>query len=260
MASFVLTAFCVPAAVGEGGPKGAAWALSKVKVNTKSSPYHGLAQGYHDRWHGRSDELVDLLFQDDNKDAKLTLLAGEDMFDPGDCYSGVANYDIIDDFWLLARVNGVSRDRKTIVCVDTYKDRYTNRVWPDGKLKCLASMLPWKAERCIYHYAKTRDTHVVTWDAAEWDRILPRLQAFAEDAKARLAPKGFPAVTSDDGCVVCLDALSGVHTSRQCGRCRKCVCAKCLKKLESVGDVRCPHCRSPDWASGETCVAQTVSA
>ena len=178
--------FHVPAAVGQGGKQDSAWAVSQVKVNTPDAPYAGLNPRYHDHWQGRAEDLLDILFQDHRYDSQLSELAGEGVYKPWDCLSAAANHTIVDDFRLLARVHGVSRDRRTIVLVDNYKDTYTNCVWPEVKTRCLASMLPWQAERCIYHYARTGDTHVVAWDAAEWARILPRLQAFAEDAKARL--------------------------------------------------------------------------
>ena len=120
------------------------------------------------------------LYSKDRINIYLTNLIGDEVYTPRDCYSGIYKIIIKEDLGLIARIDGITKD-KCIVMVDNYYKRFFPDTEESLKIKLLSSMAVWKAKKGIYYIRKMKKIIKMDFDNERWESILKGIKSWAKE-------------------------------------------------------------------------------
>lgn len=123
--------------------------------------------------------FMNRLFNYDNINQKLTKKFDEKVYKPWDCLSGIYQININDNMGLIARPTGVTKNNNCIIMVDDYISEFYEQTEEEIKIKLLATMAVWKANKGVYIINKMNQQITVDFDSSKWASILEKIKLWA---------------------------------------------------------------------------------
>ena len=174
----VITSFAVPSILGytRRQPEDA---VELVKYGaTLDDKYY--TNGQHDvAQTGESatfkQHLGSMVFADERKCEYLSDVLGCDVYEPGDCHTGIFSLEIVPGLGLGARLSGVTAGGSSVV----YVEKNHNATHDMLESIIMSHMAVWRSQRGIVVLQRTGQVITFNFDQNKWDRILIKLREWA---------------------------------------------------------------------------------
>jgi DNA polymerase III epsilon subunit-like protein len=101
-------------------------------------------------------------------------------YKPWDCLSAIHQMKISDKMGLVARIDGVTKNGKTILICNNYYHEINENILQQLKILAISSMGVWKAKKCIIKFANIPEPLCVHFDKNEWKYYLRRIYNWSE--------------------------------------------------------------------------------
>ena len=125
--------------------------------------------------------FMNKLFNEKNINYELTQIIGDNVYKPWDCLSGIYQIEINDRMGLVARPNGITKNNECVVIVDDYLTKFFRpNTEEELKIKLLATMAVWRANKGVYFIKKMNKKISIDFDDTKWENILKKIKLWAE--------------------------------------------------------------------------------